>query len=169
MTDKDSLSEAINAHLQQILAGYRCTVPDVDASPIEVFGRLGALARLYGLFNAQFFPEGGITHTDYQMLGLIRSGIASSDRELAFYLRKTDEEVSSSLDRLELAELIGRSSESGKELFLTERGVATADDLLRRLLHAQRNVLKGLDESELRKLTRSLDELIHRLGLLYTE
>ena len=168
MSDNNPLSEAINAHLKQILAGYRCAVPDVDASPIQLFGRLGALARLYELFSGQFFSEGGITHTDYQLMGLIRSGIASSAQELAFYLRKSDQEVSSSLDRLESAELVARSAEAPGTVSLTDRGNSTADELLRRISESQKRILDGLDESELRKLTRSLDELISRLAFLYS-
>lgn len=168
MSDNNPLSEAINAHLKQILAGYRCAVPDVDASPIQLFGRLGALARLYELFSRQFFSEGGITHTDYQLMGLMRSGIASSPQELAFYLRKSEPEVSCSLDRLQGAELVTRSAEAPRTISLTERGNATADDLLRRISESQKSILKGLDEAELRKLTRSLDELIGRLAFLYS-
>ena len=163
-----SLSDSIDAHLQQILAGYRSAVPSIDAGPIQLFGRLGALSRLYDLFTERFLV--GVTHREYQALGLIRAGIASSSAELAFYLRWETEEAAAVLEQLTRAELIGSApTEEGGEpqLSLTDKGVQVADESLRAISKAQTQVLDGLEEPELKQLQDALDELIGRLSFLY--
>jgi DNA-binding MarR family transcriptional regulator len=164
-----ALPQSIDAHLQQILAAYRSAVPSIDAGPIQLFGRLGAITRLYRAFTDRCLASHGVTHPQYQALGLMRAGIASSASELAFYLRWGQDSAEDVVQSLERAELLERAAtEDGRSpgLSLTRKGVQVADESLREISSAQAQALKGLGDADLRELQGALDELIGRLAFL---
>lgn len=146
-------------------------MPGIDAGPIELFGRLGAIARLYGAFTESCLASRGITHPQYQVLGLIRASIASSAAELAFYLRWDEDTAREVVQSLERAELLGRAATDDAErtpLSLTSQGIQIADESLRAISSAQARALQGLGEADLRDLQDALDELIGRLDSLHS-
>ncbi len=139
----------------------------VDASPIQIFGRIGAVASLYRSFYERFLHDSELTHTEYQVLAILRGLGARSPTELARSVGQTTAGMTKTLDRLERADLVERRSHPSDrrrvEVVLTDEGARRAADLLARELEAQRSMLANVDAASRERLRALLDEMISRL------
>jgi hypothetical protein len=60
--------ERLAAELDEIEAGLRRSAPQLDASSLQIFGRIGTVATLYRSFYERFLRDTDLTHTEYQVL-----------------------------------------------------------------------------------------------------
>jgi DNA-binding MarR family transcriptional regulator len=159
--------ERLAAELDEIEAGLRRSAPQLDASSLQIFGRIGTVATLYRSFYERFLRDTDLTHTEYQVLGILRGVGARSPTELARSVAQTTAGMTKTLDRLERGGLVERRSHASDrrrvEVVLTTRGSSRAEQLLEQELEAQRMMLANVDAAGRERLRGLLDEMISRL------
>lgn len=143
---------------------FERAVPNLDMSPMLLFARVGVLTRRYAEFNEQHLMDTGLTHADYQTLGLLRSGIAQAPTTLAALVRQTTAGMTKTLDRLEKASLIERKAHPSDgrrvEITLTKRGTQLIDKTLTKITDAQRAIYESFDDARRQEVTDVLDDLL---------
>jgi DNA-binding MarR family transcriptional regulator len=159
--------ERLSAELDAIEAGLARRSPGLDASSLQIFGRIGAVSTLYRSFYERFLRDRDLTHTEYQVLGILRGVAARSPTELARSVGQTTAGMTKTLDRLERGGLIERRSHASDrrrvEVVLTGEGELRSERLLAEELEAQRNMLENVDAASRQRLRTLLDEMISRL------
>jgi DNA-binding MarR family transcriptional regulator len=159
--------DAIARELDAIRAGLRDDASSAERNMVPLFGRIGAVAGLYRIFYERFLAAARLTHTEYQVLGIVRGIGPRSPSQLARSIRQTTAGMTKTLDRLERAGLIERRSHPSDrrsvEIVLTEPGAELAGRLMREELSAQRGMLGDMGREERERLIGSLDELIERI------
>lgn len=155
------------AELAEIEAGLVRQSPGLDASPLQIFGRIGAVSSLYRSFYERFLRDTDLTHTEYQVLGTLRGLDARSPTELSRSVAQTTAGMTKTLDRLERAGLVERRSHPSDrrrvEVVLTPLGKKRSRKLLEAELAAQRTMLANVDPASQDRLRALLDEMITRL------
>lgn len=158
----------LGRELEAIRAGVAVELPGIDWSPMPLFGRVAALAKLYRLFWEKTIAEFGVTHAEQQVLGILRGKTAETPGELARITHQTPAGMTRTLDRLEVQGLVERGSHPTDRrkirVMLTEEGSGVAEAMLRAEVETQHSLLEGLDEPSLARISRALDELIARLA-----
>jgi len=155
------------AELDEIEAGLRRSAPELDASSLQIFGRIGTVANLYRSFYERLLHDSDLTHTEYQVLGIVRGVGARSPTELARSVAQTTAGMTKTLDRLERGGLVERRSHPSDrrrvEVVLTREGAARLARLQERELEAQRTMLANVDAASQERLRGLLDQIISRL------
>jgi DNA-binding MarR family transcriptional regulator len=159
MADKATQPDAIDG----ILADWARERPDLDASSIDVLGRLMRLGNQVRAAESSYFDEYGLTLASFDVLAnLRRSGPPhrKTAGELATSSMLTTGGITFRLDRMEEQNLIERvrTREDRRVVYaqLTAHGKAVIDEAFGKHLEQQRRLLSGLTPSELDQLAMLL-------------
>lgn len=157
--------------VDRIIAQWRKERPDLDPSPIGVFGRLArvAIARQNSL--SQFMGEHGLTPAAFDVLAnLRRSGPPhrKTPSELAASSLLTSGGITFRLDRLEAAGLIQRvpSPNDRRVMYaeLTVEGFACVDRVVAAHLEHEHRLLEGFSIEEQEQFAVLLSRLERALA-----
>jgi len=161
-------ADDLGRELEAIRAGVAAELPGIDWSPMPFFGRVAALASLYRLYCETTLAELGVMNVEQAVLGILRSKTAETPGELARFAHQTPAGMTRTLDRLELRGFVERRSHPTDRrkirVVLTDDGLGVAEAMLRAEVETQHELLEGLDEPSLKRISRALDELIARLA-----
>ncbi|WP_330330443.1 MarR family transcriptional regulator [Streptomyces sp. NBC_00536] len=159
MSEKD----AVDAIADQ----WNAVRPDLDVTPMAVFGRIYRISRAMGDAMDRTYARYGISRGEFDVVATLRrSGepYTLSPRQLSATLMLTTGGMTGRLDKLEKAGLLVRSPDPhdrrGLQVTITERGLALIDEAVTAGLEVQRAGLNGLDEEEVAVLTALLRKLL---------
>lgn len=157
-----------------ILEQWRTERPDLDPSPMGIFGRLSRIHTLSRARQAATLATYGLNLAAFDVLAnLRRSGppFRKSPSELASSSMLTSGGVTFRLDKLEALGLIRRvpSKEDRRAIHaeLTERGLEVIDEVLGAHLATEAAMLEGLTSNQadqLMGLLRMLERSVTRVG-----
>lgn len=160
--DGDPGSDAVD----QAVAQWHRERPDLDPSPMTIFGRIARVFALSRREQARVHEPFGLTHAAFDLLAnLRRSG--RPHRKTASALAKSSMistgGVTFRLDGLEDTGLIRRVRDSQDRRVvtaeLTEQGLKTIDEAIERHLELFQDMLAGLTKAEQRQLATLLTKL----------
>lgn len=160
--DGDPGSDAVD----QAVAQWQRERPDLDATPMTIFGRIARIFALQRREQARVHEPFGLTHAAFDLLAnLRRSG--RPHRKTASAIAKSSMistgGVTFRMDGLEEAGLIRRVRDSNDRRVvaaeLTEHGLKTIDEAVERHLEVFQDMLAGLTEAERRQLATLLTKL----------
>ena len=153
-------------HVDRILAQWRRELPDLNVTPLGIFGRLFRAAQL-----ADAALGSALSHHDLQpgwfdLLAALRRAGAPYElnpTELARTTLLSSGGMTKRLDRMVEAGLLERrpdpSDRRGTLVTLTERGKAAVDGALEAHVANEEQLLRSLTRAE----QRTLDDLLHTL------
>lgn len=149
--------------------------PDVDVSPLAVFGRLHRGYQRYTMLLNEVFERHDITMAAFDVLATLRRSGPPYRRtagELAGISLVSTGGVTLRLDRLEKAGLIirERDPEDRRVVYarLTDLGMTVTDRVVEEHFANERRMLAGLTETERRQLARLLGKLERSLEVVET-
>ncbi|MBC6459377.1 MarR family winged helix-turn-helix transcriptional regulator [Actinomadura sp. HBU206391] len=154
-----------------VLAQWRRERPDVDPWPMGVIGRISRLSRLLDRELKEFFAGHGLEGWEFDVLATLRR--AGSPYELtAGALNRaamvTSGAITNRIDRLAAKELVERvpdgTDRRSVRVRLTERGLATVDELVGLHVANEARLLAGLDPGERDQLVSTLRGLLESMG-----
>ncbi|MFE4516552.1 MarR family winged helix-turn-helix transcriptional regulator [Kitasatospora sp. NPDC056783] len=158
-------------HVDRIVAQWGAERPDLDVSPMEVFGRLKRLYRLVDAELNRTFAEHGLDAASFDVLATLkRSGppYRLTPTGLMRSAMVTSGAITQRLDRLEARGLVtrDRSDQDGRsrEVALTPEGHALIDRALPDHLATEHRMLAGLDEARRAELIETMRALLADLG-----
>ncbi|TNM36175.1 MarR family transcriptional regulator [Nocardioides albidus] len=158
----DDQPDAVDA----IVAQWAHERPDLDATPIALFGRIHRVYLRYQTVLTRVFGEHGLNSASFDVLAALRRSGApyrKSGRELADGSLLSSAGVTFRLDRLEAAGLIVRQRDADDRRVvhsqLTDEGLALIDASIEDHLRAESALLKGLTLAERAELARLLAKL----------
>ena len=160
----DYMAAAINA--------WATERPELDASPMEVTGRLLRAARIIEPKLDAAAATVGLSHKgDLDVLAALRRIGPPHERTpswLATSVQLTTGGMTNRLDRLERAGLVERrpdpSDRRGVLVRLTDKGKLIADDAFELVLTAQAKILAEMSTDARQTLAKSLESLLLILG-----
>lgn len=162
MTDKDPV-DAVDAIAEQWFA----VRPDLDTTPMAVFGRIHRISKAMGDALEMTFGRYGIGRGEFDVVATLRrSGTpyTLSPRQLSATLMLTTGGMTGRLDKLEKAGLLCRNPDPddrrGLRVTITDRGLALIDEAVEAGLEVQREALTGLDATEVATLTALLRKVM---------
>jgi DNA-binding MarR family transcriptional regulator len=154
-------------HVAAILEAWRSEQPQLDVSPVAVFGRIARIERHLGQALAPLYRSRGIESGDYDVLAALRrSGppYGLTPTQLYRSLLVTSATMTERLDRLEQRKLIRRlpAPDDRRSVLveLTKRGRALFDKAHADLLAIEASLLEGLTANE----RTTLADLLARLA-----
>jgi DNA-binding MarR family transcriptional regulator len=157
----------LGTHLSENADAWGELLGDVDASVIEVFGRLDAVARYWAALQREVLTPFGINYAELTTLGILRTTRPSPRRsptELRGLVGKTSAGMTRILDKLESEGLLKResSSDDGRrvDIILSRRGERLAEAAFRELLVIQNGLLAPLEERSVGITLDTLDALL---------
>lgn len=164
----NSKPDAVDLMLEQ----WRRERPDIDASPLAVFGRLHRAFNRYQAQLTELFNEHDITISSFSMLAALRR-LGHPYRCTAGKLADTDlvstGGITQRVDKLQAAELVRRvrDPEDRRIVYveLTEKGLALVDEVATAHFANEAQMLNGLTYNEREQLARLLGRLEHSLDL----
>jgi DNA-binding MarR family transcriptional regulator len=142
--------------------------PDVDAFPMELWGRLGELAQVLtrDCLNP-FFARYGLQNGEFDVLATLRrAGVPYALTPTTLYetTMMSSGGMTARIDRLEHAGLITRrphpTDRRGTLVVLTEKGKTLIDEMLPLHIQNQREALGGLTSEEQQQLNTILAKLL---------
>ena len=153
-------------HVAEIVEQWRRERPDLDASPILVFGRMQRLTRTVDPLLRPTFAAAGLANGDFDVLAALRRAgrpFSASPGALSAALLVTTGAITKRIDRLERRGLVQRTVSSadgrGRIVALTEEGVRLVDELIAVHVANERRVLSGLTAAEVAQLEHLLGRL----------
>lgn len=153
------MSDVIDVVLEQ----WRRERPDLDLSPMEVFGRLARLTRVVESAVDQVFARHGLRQGEFDVLSALRrSGPPYTliPSELSAVLMMSRAGMTNRLDRLEAAGLVVRSMDPADRrsfrISLTERGLEVIDATLTEHAANLHRLASGLSAEDTATLSRIL-------------
>jgi DNA-binding MarR family transcriptional regulator len=155
--------------VDRIIEAWAETDPRVDASPLEVVGRLLLCAHhLQGDLVGAVAPF-GLSFGDFDVINTLRRRAdegGTNPRELARSSLITSGAMTTRLDRLERVGLITREPDAadgrGVRVHLTERGEELAEQALRAVIAADEAFLDPLSEEQREAVAAALKLLLVR-------
>ncbi|WP_020658234.1 MarR family winged helix-turn-helix transcriptional regulator [Amycolatopsis benzoatilytica] len=158
--------------VDEMLAQWRAEVPEVDTSPLAVFGRLHRSFDRYQRQLSRVFARHGITVADFGILAALRRGGAPYRRtagDLADTNLLTTGGITQRVDKLVQAGLVRRERDEDDRrvvfIGLTDEGLAATDKVVEEHFPNENRMLAGLSPGEraqlaklLAKLEQSLDD-----------
>jgi DNA-binding MarR family transcriptional regulator len=149
-----------------IVAQWRVERPDLDPSPIALFGRIHRIYLRYQTVITGAFAEHDLNPASFDVLAALRragSPYRKSSSELAKGSLLSSAGVTFRLDRLEEAGLIERQRDTDDRRVvhsqLTERGFAAIEEAITAHLDNEHRMLTGLTKAECAQLSRLLAKL----------
>ncbi len=157
---------AASGAVDEIVAQWRRERPDLDPSPIALFGRVHRIYLRYQAVIAKGFAAYGLNSASFDVLAALRRAGAPHRRtstELANESLLSSAGVTFRLDRLEEAGLIERQrdTEDRRVVYsqLTAKGLDVIDRAMAIHLTNEHRLLTGLTEAERTQLARLLGKL----------
>ncbi|MFI5649010.1 MarR family winged helix-turn-helix transcriptional regulator [Kitasatospora sp. NPDC051705] len=158
-------------HVDRVVRQWGTERPDLDVSPMEVFGRLTRLSRLVDTELKRNFTEHDLDAASFDVLATLRrsgpphlltpTGLMQSSMV-------TSGAISQRLDRLEARGLVTRTPSGAdrrsRRVALTPEGRALVDRALPTHLAVERRVLSGLDAAQTEALVAALRTVLTALG-----
>ncbi|MFJ8231247.1 MarR family winged helix-turn-helix transcriptional regulator [Streptomyces sp. NPDC094448] len=156
--------DAVDAITEQ----WAAVRPDLQTTPMAVFGRIYRIARTMGDRMEKEYGRFGISRGEFDVLATLRrSGMpyTLSPRELSATLMLTTGGMTGRLDKLEKAGLLARSPDPndrrGLRVSLTAEGLDIADQAVAAGLALQREAVDAaLDPAEAEQLGALLRKLM---------
>jgi DNA-binding MarR family transcriptional regulator len=152
--------------VDQIVDQWRHERPDLDPSPIALFGRIHRVYLRYQSVLGKAFDAFGLNSASFDVLAALRrSGppYRKSSSELAAGSLLSSAGVTLRLDRLEQAGLIARErdTEDRRVVYsrLTDKGLAVIEEAIGAHLHNEHRMLGSLSVRERQQLARLLGKL----------
>ena len=153
-----------------ILEQWRQERPDLDLTPMNVFGRIGVLARVLEARTEQVFARHGLRQGEFDVLSALRrSGPPYTliPSELSATLMMSRAGMTNRLDRLESAGLVERTLDPADRrsfrITLTKQGHALIDAALTDHADTLQHLTEGLPAEEQKALAASLSKLLAAL------
>jgi DNA-binding MarR family transcriptional regulator len=165
-TSDTSVGDPGSDGVDTAITQWRRERPDLDPSPMAIFGRIARIFALSRREQARVHQPFGLTHAAFDLLAnLRRSG--RPHRKTASALAKSSMistgGVTFRLDGLEDEGLIRRIRDSEDRRIvtaeLTEHGLKTIDEAIERHLELFQDMLAALSATEQRKLAALLSKL----------
>lgn len=157
-------------HVDRILEQWRTERPDLDLSPMDVFGRIGVLARVLTPMTEAVAIERGLRQGEFDVLTALRrvgSPYTLIPSELSDMLMMSRAGMTNRLDRLEAAGLVERTLDPADRrsfrISLTEAGLKLVDEAMTEHAANLHRLAKGLTEEELTVLSDGLRKLLASL------
>lgn len=158
-------------HVDRILEQWRNERPDLDLSPMDVFGRIGVLARVLTPMTEAVAIERGLRQGEFDVLTALRrvgSPYTLIPSELSDMLMMSRAGMTNRLDRLEAAGLVERTLDPADRrsfrISLTESGLKLVDEAMTEHAANLHRLAKGLSEEELTALSDGLRKLLTSLA-----
>lgn len=152
--------------VDQILSQWRQERPDLDPTPIAVFGRIARTFALQRRAQAGVHEAMGLSHAAFDMLANLRRSGAPHRKTASSLARSSlvsTGGITFRMDGLEQAGLIRRVRDTADRRVihaeLTEEGRALIDEAMARHLKLLGSLLDGLSEQEQHELARLLAKL----------
>ncbi|MET8429700.1 MarR family transcriptional regulator [Nocardia sp. NPDC004860] len=159
--------------VDQITAAWRQQRPDVDTSPMEIFGRLARLGRIVDRELSDFFRTHGLERWEFDVLATLRrsgneSGLSAGALNKAAMI--TSGAITNRIDRLTAKGWVERIPDPRDrraiQVHLTDSGRALIDRILPLHMDNERRLLADLSPTDretliplLRKFAESLGDL----------
>ncbi|MDT0118293.1 MarR family transcriptional regulator [Microbacterium sp. PRF11] len=154
-------------HVDEIVGEWAVERPDVDASPMQVLGRLSRIAAHLDAELLAVFRRFGLGEGEFDILATLRRGgepFARTPGELARHTMVTTGAVTKRVDRLVASGLVSRSASDddgrGRVVSLTREGRRVIDEALVAHLANEERLLSALDADQ----RRSLEALLRAWG-----
>jgi DNA-binding MarR family transcriptional regulator len=155
--------------VDRIIEAWRRRDPDLDASPLEVVGRLLICAGYLDRAIVAALEPFGLSFGDFDVLNTLRrrgERNGSKPRDLAQSSLITSGAMTSRLDRLERAGLIERDPDPtdrrGVLVRLTEEGERRAEQALQAVIAADEAFLEPLSQRQRKEVASTLRLLLLR-------
>ncbi|GAA4500421.1 MarR family transcriptional regulator [Pseudaeromonas paramecii] len=144
-------------HVDQILAQWARERPDLDCSPMAVWGRLSRMAALAERAIEQPFKALGLSRTDFDVLATLRrAGRPLTPTELYQSAMLSSGAMTARLDKLEAQGWVQRSPSSQDRrslvVSLTVEGRRLADEAVTRHVANEQQLLAPLSPEEQQQL-----------------
>lgn len=159
--DRDSGDE-----VDQILREWRRERPDLDPSPIALFGRIHRIYLRYQAVLNRTFERHDLNSASFDVLASLRRGgppYRKTGTQLAAGSLLSSAGVTFRLDRLEQADLIERQRDQDDRRVvysaLTKKGLERIDRTIEDHLAAEDAMLDGLTDKEREQLAKLLTKL----------
>ncbi|MGW5105381.1 MarR family winged helix-turn-helix transcriptional regulator [Nocardia sp. NPDC004123] len=159
--------------VDQITAAWRQQRPDVDTSPMEIFGRLARLGRIVDRELSDFFRTHGLERWEFDVLATLRrsgneSGLSAGALNKAAMI--TSGAITNRIDRLTAKGWVERvpdpKDRRAIQVHLTDSGRALIDRILPLHMENEQRLLADLSPADretliplLRKFAESLGDL----------
>ncbi|MFH7597305.1 MarR family transcriptional regulator [Streptomyces racemochromogenes] len=160
---KDTAKDAVDAITDQWFA----VRPDLDTTPMAVFGRIYRIAKAMGDAVERAYNRHGMSRGEFDVIATLRrsgSPYTLSPRELSATLMLTTGGMTGRLDKLEKAGLLTRSPDPndrrGLQVTLTDRGLALVDEAVADGIEVNRTALAGFSPEEVEALGGLLRKLL---------
>lgn len=153
--------------IDRMIAEWAQRDPQLDASPLQVVGRLLRCAENVRSALVEVLRPYGLSYADFDVLNTLRrrgdaDGIHARDLAQAAVI--TSGAMTARLDRLERLGLIARAADPGDRravrIRLTDDGDRTAQDALAAVLKADRAILEPLGDRQRDSLATMLKQLL---------
>ncbi|MER6303231.1 MarR family transcriptional regulator [Kitasatospora sp. NPDC001539] len=158
-------------HVDRVVAQWAVERPELDVSPMEVFGRLKRLYRLVDAELNRTFARHGLDAASFDVLATLRrSGppYRLTPTRLMQSAMVTSGAITQRLDRLEARGLVTRtrSDQDGRsrDVELTPEGHALIDRALPDHVAGEHRMLAGLDDDQRAALVDAMRALLAHLG-----
>ncbi|MBV6702466.1 MarR family winged helix-turn-helix transcriptional regulator [Kitasatospora aureofaciens] len=158
-------------HVDRVVAQWGAERPELDVSPMEVFGRLKRLYRLVDAELNRTFGEHGLDAASFDVLATLRrSGppYRLTPTGLMQSAMVTSGAITQRLDRLEARGLVTRTASDvdgrSREVTLTPEGYALIDRALPDHLATEHRLLAGLDDAQTAAFVDAMRTLLAALG-----
>lgn len=139
----------------RIVDQWRVQRPDLDATPMLVVGRIHRLARTLDTALRPPFAEAGLGQGDFDVMAALRRAgppYSQTPGELRDSLMVTSGAVTKQVDRLAAKGLVTREvtpdDARGREVALTDAGLALIDELIATHLANERRLLSSLTDTQ---------------------
>ena len=152
--------------VDRIVSQWETERPDLDVSPVEIFGRIARVDILLGNFVNNFLTQYDLTLGLFDVLtALRRSGepYKLKPSDLADMTMLTSGGITGRLDQLEELGFVGRTSDEQdrRVMFaqLTQEGLSLIDAVIEGHFAREAEILEGIYESDRNELSRLLKTL----------
>jgi DNA-binding MarR family transcriptional regulator len=156
--------------VDELVLAWRRERDDLDLAPVEVFSRIGRLARLLDLARRDAFSGEDLETWEFDVLAALRRAGAPYQLSPGQLLRETmvtSGTMTNRIDRLSERGLVERSPDPsdrrGVLVGLTPAGKRTVDGSFETLLANERELLAELSVAERRQLAALLKRLMRPL------
>lgn len=157
-----------NDYVDRIIEQWQIEDPELDPSPLHIFGRIHRLYLMYNQAISDTFAEYGINAAGFDVLAsLKRAGgdYSLTPTELAEFALVTSGGISLRLNRLEDAGLVERireiSDRRSVHVQLTEKGKTLVSEVAKIHFEREAQMMKQLSSEEVEQLT----DLLRKLGV----
>ncbi|MEU5126146.1 MarR family winged helix-turn-helix transcriptional regulator [Streptomyces mobaraensis] len=157
-------------HVDLVLEQWAAQRPDLDVSPMAVFGRLSRLKRVVDAELGRTFAAHGLDRASFDVLATLRRSAPPhrlTPTELMRAGMVTSGAISQRLDRLEGRGLVVRTPNEedgrGVRVSLTDEGRELIDRALPEHLATERRLLGPLSDEKRDRFVETLRELLEEL------